>query len=136
MVTIYWKKLFEIKKCNNLPLGRIWKGGRFCPPPRTKWHPKVLNNFVLFARKMEQKLTQTPNNSFLSIDTLKLIFEIINCMSMWCFITENIFCPISVRGRRFCSIGYYFFEYLMFSVLIFYLKVHINIYKSRKKLCF
>ena len=60
----------------------------------------IFENFILFAQKIEQKLLQTPNYSFLFIYTLKSTFEMMNCMSMRLFETGNIFGPISVGGEQ------------------------------------
>ena len=39
---------------------------------------EIFNYFALFAQKIQQELTQTPDNSFLFIDTLKSIFEMMS----------------------------------------------------------
>ena len=52
---------------------------------------QVFNNFALYSQKIEQKFTQTPNNSFLFIDTSKSSFEMINSMTMRFFKTGNVF---------------------------------------------
>ena len=127
--------MFEIEKVQYVALRKdLKRGADSAPPDRngTLKFFKVFKNFTLFAQKIEQKLLQTPNYSFLFIDTLKSTFEMINCMSMRFFKTGNIFVLFGSGGSRFCSIGYYFFEYLTSSVLIFHMKVHIKIHKVAK----